>query len=249
MQAALLASQRGHEVILYEKEGILGGQLRVSSIAPCKKEMEAALEHMKHMLSKTHAKVILNKAPSKEEILSHNPESVIVAIGSRPFLPNVAGIDLPSVYNVRMVYESAVDLGGNVVIVGGGDIGCETADLLAEKGMSVTIVEELDEPLHRMKDIPKQELLTRLKNKNVTILTSTKVVAIETGKVIVDTENGIRKELSVDSVIFSTGAVSADSIAETLNGLVAEVYVVGDAKEPSNLGAALRSATAIALAL
>ena len=100
-----------------------------------------------------------------------------------------------------------------------------------------------------MKEIPKQELLRRLKNKNVTILTGTTVMAIETGKVIVDTKDGIRKELSADSVIFSTGSVSADSLAETLKGLVEEVYVVGDAKEPANLGTALRSATAVALSL
>jgi 2,4-dienoyl-CoA reductase-like NADH-dependent reductase (Old Yellow Enzyme family)/thioredoxin reductase len=249
MQAAILASRRGHEVILYEKDDILGGQLRVSSVAPCKEEMEAALEHMKHMLGKTCASVILNKAPSEEDILSHNPAAVIVAIGSKPFLPDVAGIALPSVYNVRMVYESAADLGKNVVIVGGGDIGCETADFLTEKGISVTIAESLEEPLQRMKEIPKQELLRRLKNKNVTILTSTKVTAIDAGKVIVDAGNGIRKELSADSVIFCTGSVPADSLAETLKGLVAEVYVVGDAKEPANLGAALRSATAVALTL
>ncbi len=249
MQAAFLASQRGHEVILYEKEDTLGGQLRVSSAAPCKEEMEAALEHMKHMLSRTSAKIILNKAPSKEEILSHNPEVVVVAIGSRPLLPDVAGIDLPSVYNVRMVYESAVDLGEKVAIVGGGDIGCETADLLTEKGMTVTIVETLAEPLHRMKEIPKQELLRRLQSKNVTILTSTRVTAIETGKIVVDTGGGIRKELTADSVIFATGSVSVDSLPETLKGLFAEVYVVGDAKGPANLGAALRSATDVALAL
>jgi 2,4-dienoyl-CoA reductase-like NADH-dependent reductase (Old Yellow Enzyme family)/thioredoxin reductase len=249
MQAALLASKRGHDVILYEKDDTLGGQLRISSIAPCKEEMDAALQYMKYTLSKTNAKVILNKAPSKDDILSHNPEAVIFALGSTPALPNVPGIDLPLVYNVRTVYEDAVGLGRNVVIVGGGDIGCETADLLAEKGMSVTIVEALEEVLHRMKEIPKQELLKRLKNKDVTILTSTKVTAIEAGKVIVDAQKGIRKELSTDSVIFSTGSVSADSLAETLKGLVAEVYVAGDAKEPANLGAALRSATAIALVL
>ncbi len=248
MQAALLASQRGHKVILYEKEDSLGGQLRISSMAPCKEEMEAALQHMKHVLSKTNATVILNKAPSKEEILSHKPEAVIIAIGSRPFLPNIAGIDLTSVYNVRTVYESDVDLGQNVVIVGGGDIGCETADLLSEKGISVTIVEALGQPLHRMKEIPRQELLRRLKNKNVAILTGTKVTTIENGKILVET-NGIRKELATDSVIFSTGSVSADSLAETLKSLVEEVYAVGDAQEPANLGAALRSATAIALAL
>jgi NADPH-dependent 2,4-dienoyl-CoA reductase/sulfur reductase-like enzyme len=249
LQAALLASQRGHDVILYEKDSVLGGQLRISSVAPCKEEMGAALQHMKYMLGKTYAKVILNKAPSKEEILSHNPEAVIIAIGSRPFLPDIGGTDLPTVYNVRTVYESAVELGESVVIVGGGDIGCETADLLTEKGISVTIVEALEEPLHRMKEIPKQELLRRLRNKNVAILTGTNVMVIETGKIIVDTKDGIRKELPADSVIFSTGAVPADSLAETLKSLVEEVYVVGDAKEPANLGAALRSATAAALAL
>ncbi len=249
MQAALLASQRGHEVILYEKDDTLGGQLRISSIAPCKEEMKAALQHMKCMLGKTNARVILRKAPTNKEILSHNPDAVIVALGSRPFLPNVPGKDLPSVYDVRMVYESAIDLGKNVVIVGGGDIGCETADLLAEKGMSVTIVEALEEPLHRMKEIPKQELLKRLKNKNVTILTGTKVMAIETGKVVVETKDGIGKELATDSVIFSTGSISSDSLAETLKGFAEEVYVVGDAKEPGNLGAALRSATSVALTL
>jgi 2,4-dienoyl-CoA reductase-like NADH-dependent reductase (Old Yellow Enzyme family)/thioredoxin reductase len=249
MYSAILASQRGHEVILYEKEGVLGGQLRISSVAPCKAEMEGALEHMKLMLGKTGAKIILNKAPSKDEILSHNPEAVIIATGSRPFLPDLAGTDLPSVYDVRTIYESAVDLGKNAVVVGGGDTGCETADLLAEKGMGVTIIEMLGEPLHNMKDIPKQELLKRLGDKNVKILTRAKLVAIEPGKVIVDAEGGVRKELSTDSVILSTGSVPSASLAEALRGLVEEVYVVGDAKEPSNLGTALRSATAAALEL
>src|SRR5512143_391141 len=71
MQAALIASQRGHEVILCEKDGSLGGQLRISSIAPCKEEMEAMLQHMKYMLGKTDAKVMLHKAPASKEILSY----------------------------------------------------------------------------------------------------------------------------------------------------------------------------------
>ncbi len=249
MQAALLASQRGHEVVLYEKDDTLGGQLKISSIAPCKEEMEEALRHMKYMLSRTNAKVILRKAPTIEEILSHNPEAVIVALGSRPSLPNIPGIDLPSVYDVRSVYEGAVDLGRSVVIVGGGDIGCETADLLAEKGMSVTVVEALEEVLHRMKEIPKQELLKRLGNLNVKILTSTKVKAIEAGGIMIEAKDGAAEALAADSVIFCTGAVSIDSFADALKGSVEEVYVVGDAKDPGNLGAALRSATAVALAL
>lgn len=73
--------------------------------------------------------------------------------------------------------------------------------------------------------------------------------AIETGKVIIETKNGIRKELATDSVIFSTGSVSADSFSETLKDHIKEVYMVGDAKEPGTLGLALRSAPAFALAL
>ncbi len=247
MQVALLASQRGHEVTLYEKDGTLGGQLRISSIAPCKEEMEAALRHMKYMLGKTNTKIILNKAPTHQEILSDNPDVAILALGSKPFLPNIPGMDLPSVYDVRAVYEKHVDLGKDVLIVGGGDIGCETADLLSEQGMNVTIVEVLEEPLHRMKEIPRQELLKRLRNKKVTILTNAKVIAIETGNVIVESKDGARSELTSDSVIFSTGAVTVDSLAETLKGSVGEIHVVGDAEEPGNLGAALRSATDIAL--
>lgn len=242
MQAATLASQRGHEVILYEKDDTLGGQLRISSVAPCKEDGSSAQAHEIYAWQ-DERKGYFAEAPTDKEILSHNPEVVIAALGSRPSLPYIRGIDLPSVYNVRRVYEGTIDLGMNA------DIGCETADLLAEKGMGVTIVEALEEALHRMKEIPKQELLKRLRNKNVTILTSTKVMAVGSGKVIVETKDGINKELAADSVIFSTGAVSADSLAEALKGSVEEVYVVGDAKEPGNLVAALRNATEVALAL
>jgi len=249
MQVAVVASQRGHEVILYEKDNTLGGQMKISSIAPRKEEMEGALRHLKYMLGKTNTKIILNKAPTNKEILSENPDVVILAMGSKPFLPNIPGIDFPSVYDVRTVYERLLDLGKDVVIVGGGDTGCETADLLSEQGMNVTIVEMLEEPLHRMKEIPKQELLKRLKNKNVTILTNAKVIAIEIGKVIIESKDGIRNELTADSVIFSTGAITLDSLAETLRGSAEEIYAVGDAKEPGNLGAALRSAADVALNL
>jgi 2,4-dienoyl-CoA reductase-like NADH-dependent reductase (Old Yellow Enzyme family)/thioredoxin reductase len=249
MQAALLASRRGHEVVLYEKNDALGGQLRIASLAPCKEEVEGALRYMEYMLGKTQAKLVLNTSATVEDILSHNPEAVIIAVGSTPILPDVPGGALPSVYDARTVYERPLELGRDVVIVGGGDIGCETADLLAERGAMVTVVEMLEEPLHRMKEIPKRALLGRLKKKNVEILTSTKVIAVEAGKVSVEGNNGVRKELTADAVIFSTGSLPADSLSGLLRDSVEEVYVVGDARTPGSLGAALRSATDVALNL
>lgn len=248
IQASIIASQRGHEVILYEKEESLGGQLRLASKAPFKEGMNEALRYLKHSIGKTNTKVILGKAVSLEEILSQKPDAVIIATGSISCLPNIPGIDPSFVYDVKTVYEkSSIELGTDIVILGGGDIGCETADLLSHDSRNITIVELCDEPLKRMKDIPREELLNRLKEKGVAIITSCKVIAIEENKVITEDRNGFKKDVKADSVIFAVGSIPVNSLFNSLQSLVEEIYLVGDANEPGNLGAALRSATEIGL--
>jgi 2-enoate reductase len=242
-----LASQRGHEVILYEKTGSLGGQMRLASMAPFKGEMDEVLRYLKHSLGKTQIKIMLKCAPTVEEILSQKPDVVIIAIGSKPALPDIPGIDQPFVFNVRTVYERIIELGVNVVILGGGDTGGETADLISSDMRKITIVEVLDEPLKKMKDIPRQELLKRLKEKRVTIFTDSKAMGIEKGKIIIEDKNGVKRELMADSVIVATGNCPVNSLFNSLKGSVEEIYLAGDAKQPSNLGAALRSATEICL--
>jgi 2,4-dienoyl-CoA reductase-like NADH-dependent reductase (Old Yellow Enzyme family)/thioredoxin reductase len=247
IQSAILTSQRGHEVILYEKTGSLGGQMRLAPMAPFKGEMDEALRYLKHSLEKTQTRVILKCAPAVEEILSHKPDVVIVALGSKPALPNIPGIDQPFVFDVRTVYERIIELGVNIIIFGGGDTGCETADLIYSEARNITLVEVLDEPLKKMKDIPKQELLKRLKEEGVTFFTHSKAISIEKGKVIIEDKDGVKKELIADSVIVATGNCPVNSLCDSLKGSVEEIYLVGDAKQPGNLGAALRSATEIGL--
>ncbi len=247
MQSALIVSQRGHKAILFEREGSLGGQLRLAWKAPFKDEVGEILRYLEHSLGKTSIKIIFGTTATEKEVLSQEPDVVIIALGSKPILPNIPGADLPFVFDVRAVYEKPLELGLNVIIVGAGDIGCETADLLSEQARNVTIVELLDEPLKRMNDLPKAELLGRLKKKWVQILTSMEVMAIEKGHVIVASKDGIKKKLTADSVIFSVGSGRVDFLYGALKDSVKEVYVVGDAKEPGNLGAALRSATEVGL--
>lgn len=247
IQSAILASQRGHEVILYEKGESLGGQICLASLAPFKDEMAEALRYLKHSLGKTQTKIILGCAPTLEEILSQKPDTVIIATGSKPALPHIPGMNQPFVFDVRTVYESTIELGEDIVIIGGGDTGCETADLVSLKSKNVTIVEVLDEPLKKMKDIPRQELLKRLKEKGITIFANSKAISIEKGKVIIEEKDGVKRELLADSVIVATGNCPANSLFNSLKGSVEEIYLAGDAKEPCNLGAALRSATEICL--
>ena len=248
IQSAILASQRGHEVTLYEKKESLGGLLRLACIAPFKEGINEFCRYLIHSLRKTNTKVITGKAFSSEEILSQNPDVVIIAIGSKSYIPNITGIEQPFVYDVRAVYEkSSIDFGKDIVILGGGDIGCETADHLSSQSKNVTIVEMCDEPLRRMKEIPKEELLKRLKEKGVTILTNTRVIGIEKGKVIIESKDGAKKGLKADSVIIAVGSVPENALFDSLRGKVKEIFLVGDSQEPGNIGSALRSATEVGL--
>ncbi len=246
IQSAILASQRGHGVTLYEKGESLGGQLHFACRAPFKDGINEFCRYLRDSLAKANVKVISGKDVSPEEILSQKPDAVIIATGSKSFIPSIPGIELPFVFTVRSIYEKAtVVLGKNIIIIGAGDIGCETADMLSSESKTVTIVELCNEPLMRMKEIPKQELLNRLQEKGVSIITTCKVIAIEDGKVLIEDKSGPAKELKADSVVVSVGSIPENSLYEALKDKVKEIYIIGDAKEPGNIGAALRSATEV----
>jgi pyruvate/2-oxoglutarate dehydrogenase complex dihydrolipoamide dehydrogenase (E3) component len=116
-------------------------------------------------------------------------------------IPNIPGIDQPFVHDVRIVYEKPIELGSDIVILGGGDIGCETADFLSSQSKHVTIVEMFEEPLKRKKEIPREELLKRLKDRGVTIITRSKAREIRSGGVIIEEKNGTQKECVISTLV------------------------------------------------
>lgn len=247
MQTAILASQRGHQVTLYEKSSSLGGQFRLAGKAPLKYEADELLRYLNYMLSKTNVKVVMNKEASINDITAESPDAVILAAGSRFKMPDIPGVNLQFVYDVRQVYEKNPELGKHIVIFGGGEIGCETADMLSAENREITVIEILPAVLSKMKDIPREDLLRRLKEKKVRILTETEAVSIEQGKVQIKDKEGTHSFLRTDSVIFSIGTIPENSLLSSLKEKVPEIYVTGDAAEPGNVGNALRSAAKAAL--
>lgn len=246
MQAAIIASQRGHDVELWE-QGRLGGQARLSSIAPCKEDTADILRYLKHVLDKSSVRVRTSSPVKVSDILDQAPDAVLVATGSRPAILSIPGADSDMATDVRSVYENRSIDGQKIVIIGGGDIGCETADWLAGPERQVTVVEILPDVLHRMKKIPKQRLLARLSRKDVTILTETRITAIEKNRVLLQKKGGSAFELEADRVIFAIDAVPENRLVKDLKGTVKQVMAIGDAASTGNLGAALRSGTAAAL--
>jgi len=247
IQAALIAAQRGHAVQLWEQSDRIGGQIRFAHLAPFKAEMAGILNYLKNALQNSPVIVRLGRRVDAFEIAAFGPDTVIVATGSRPGLPPIPGIEADRVVQARALYEGAWPAGDRIVIVGGGDIGCETADWLAASGKQVSIVETAPQVLARMKDIPKARLLARLAEKNVQIYTETQVVSIEARKVRLKKKDGSEFRLQADLVVLGINAQSEDVLFHRLPGKVKEVIAVGDAASPGNLGAALRNATEAAL--
>ncbi len=248
IQAAVIAGQRGHKVELWEQHR-LGGQIRLADIAPCKEEMAEALRYLEHSLTHSGITVHMGRKPLADEIIARAPDVVIVACGSRPGTLPVPGIDLPHVSSARDLYEKDLPTGANSIIVGGGELGCETADWLANPARKVTVVEILSDVLGKMKKLPKGQLLARLSEKGVRIITETRLTAIAADTVHLINNDGDEITMKADTVILAVNAEPVNQLVRELNGKVGKVVAVGDAAAPGNLGSALRSATEEALAL
>ena len=205
--------------------------------------------NLKNSLDKSDVKVRCGLPTDISEVVSTAPDVVIVATGSRTGLLPIPGIDSDLVTDVRKVYENRSAIRQKIVIIGGGDIGCETADWLADPETRVTVVEILPKVLHRMKKIPRERLLARLSEKGVTILTETQVTSVEENSVLLRKKGGEIFSLKVDNVIIAIDSEPENSLVNALKDKIEEVVAVGDAASPGNIGSALRSATSVALSI
>jgi len=246
MQAAILADQRGHEVELWEQNH-LGGQVRLASKAPFKEEVSEVLRYLKHCLDNSKITVHTGHRAGADEIISFAPDVVIVATGSIEGELDIPGIDSDIVVFASDLYKQEYDLGRRVVIIGGGDIGCETADWLATSDRQVIIVEIVPQVLSKMKKIPRERLLSRLVEKGVKIFTETQVTSVEKDRVWLARKDGEEFIIEADKVIVAIQAKPEDSLLHELKDKVKNIIAVGDAKMPGNIGSALRSATEAAL--
>jgi NADPH-dependent 2,4-dienoyl-CoA reductase/sulfur reductase-like enzyme len=246
-QAALVASQQGHEVELWEQSERIGGQIRLAHLAPFKQEMAGILTYLINCLNNSPVKIRTGQPADRSKITAFKPDVVMVATGSRPGLPPVPGIDADFVVQARDLYLSGPPAGDRIVIIGGGDIGCETADWLAGPNKQISVVDIAPAVLARMKNIPKERLLKRLSEKGVRLYEATRVISIEEKKVRLKRKDESEFTLEADLVVIGINAQSEDSLIDSLRGNVKEVLAVGDAAAPGNLGAALRNATEVAL--
>ena len=247
MEAAMTAALRGHKVTLYDKGNELGGKLLIASIPPYKDELQTLVKSLSSRVRKAGVEIKLKSDVGPATIEKENPDVLIMATGSTSLIPNIPGVAGPNVVLAEDVLTGAKTVSGNVLIVGGGMVGCETAEFLLERGKGVTQVTVI-EMLNRMADnvspTYRPFFLARLKKAGIKMETNTIVQEITIEGVNVE-QKGVAGFIKGDAVVLAAGFKSNPTLDEKNREKIAEVYVIGDCLKPRMIKEAIEEGFAI----
>ena len=246
MEAARVATLRGHDVTLFEKEDRLGGQMFEASVPPGKAELIHLVEYLTTQMKKLNIKVKLNTPLTEEIVEKEKPQVLVIATGSRPFKPKIEGLDKAVL--AKDVLLKKVEAGQNVIVIGGASVGCETALWLKEQGKEVQIVEILPQICMDSPILEKFAMIQSLTGCGVCLNCSTTPVSITDKGVVVKDRSGEERTIEADTVVLAAGAVSNKELwSLKQSGHVTEFIArVGDSVKPGLIIDAVHEAAAIA---
>jgi NADPH-dependent 2,4-dienoyl-CoA reductase/sulfur reductase-like enzyme len=249
-EAAIVAAQRGHNVILYEKNKKLGGMFHTASVPPWKGEITTFLAWQITALNNLGVKICLNTEVTESMIKEGKPDTVIVATGSNPIVPPIPGKENVFVKSGVDLLNAKFNVTGNIAVIGGGLIGGEVAHYLITHGNKVTIIEVLDQIVKEVPNNIKHFLFKTFDEHKVKIYTNTTVKKINPdGTIIIENSDGIQTIGKFDSVLMATGVQSEVKIYNALKDCGIELVVVGDAKRAANALEAIQDAYITAMTI
>ena len=246
MEAAITCASRGHDVILCEKSDKLGGVLLCEDDVPFKKHLKRYLKQQADKVMSSGIDVRLNTLATKELAMSLSPDVIIAAIGAKPSIPDIEGIDGANVIEATELYLNPQRAGKKVVILGGGLVGAELAVYLGGMGKDVTVVEMLpfinvgDNFLHGI------ALGIELDNAGVVRALSTKAVRISNDGVLCESVDG-DVFYPADTIVCALGQTPLREDADELRFCAPTFYQIGDCLAPKTIYEATRTAHQIAL--
>lgn len=253
LQAAWIMAARGHKVELFEKEGYLGGAFLPASYPPSKSVLGKMIGFYIRQCEKYGVRIVMNTELTVEMVREMKPDAVVIATGSRNLVPPIKGLDEAAVLNPCDVLLGKVVTGHKVLIAGGGLIGAETADYLAEQGREVTIIEMKPEIASDLDPYGKPMLLKELNDHGVSLLKNAAIQEfLRDGVTYKDTTKEAAKLQTLagfDSVVLALGTRNYNLFADALNEIVNEVYVIGDAKKAGKVYAATHEAAEVAMSI
>ena len=250
---AALAKQRGHRVMLWERESVLGGQLAIAAKARMNSRFGEWIRWQEDRLRRLAVTVELRHEATLDDIEVVGPNVVVVATGSVPRTLDVPGVDQPFVHQAVDVMRGDVELGHHVLVVADDDSATPlaVADHLSGLGHRVTVTFPATAPPRELDSYTIQASLARLDRDGAHLVPLAQVVAIEPGRVhLAHIFSGRRWTLEgVDNVVLACGAVSDNELYVSLKRARPNVHVLGDAYQPRRMAGATRHAWQLASSL
>lgn len=249
MEAAITAAEAGHDVTLYEKSGVLGGQLAAAATPSFKTQLQELVKYFTRQLELKGVKVVMNKTLTADSAELADADRIIVGTGAVPVMPKLTGIE-KTIDVITAHTDPAKVKGEKIVYCGGGLSACDSALETAMNGKQVAIVEMLDEVAINDHFVNKASLLPMLAKYNVEIHTGCTVKEItDEGVKAVDKE-GKEIMLPADTVVAAFGmrpdTTFADAIADKYH---AKTRLIGDCDKVGKVGGAVRGGYYAAISL
>ena len=229
LEAARVAALRGHDVTLFEKTTSLGGQLNIACVPPRKEEMRRATQDLIHAVCNASVHLCMGQTRTAEQLKDAGFEAVINAVGAHSAAPRIPGIDSVNVADAWKVLAGEQQVYGTVAVIGGGMVGCETAEYLAARGCKVSVIEMMDKIAAGESTTILPTLLENYKTYGVEQYPSHKVKEFRMDAVVCENKDGAEVTIPCDYIVLAMGARSNAFDAAALEAAGIPVYSIGDA--------------------
>ena len=229
LEAARVAALRGHDVTLFEKTTSLGGQLNIACVPPRKEEMRRAAQDLIHAVCNAGVHLCMGQTRTAEQLKDAGFDAVINAVGAHSAAPRIPGIDSVNVADAWKVLAGEQQVYGTVAVIGGGMVGCETAEYLAARGCKVSVIEMMDKIAAGESTTILPTLLENYKTYGVEQYPSHKVKEFRMDAVVCENKDGAEVTIPCDYIVLAMGARSNEFDAAALEAAGIPVYSIGDA--------------------
>ena len=238
MEAAITLADRGHQVILAEKSGRLGGAIRFAGHVSFKSKLDQLMQVLIRRVERRKITVMLNTGMTPELARSLRPDAIVCAIGADPIVPPVPGVDLEIAVSAVGMHEHMEEIGQNVVILGGGLVGCEESILLGELGKKVTVLEMKPELCRDAPFLHHEAVLLEMERLGITARTGMRCTGILPDGVTAE-QDGKEIKLPADTVIIAAGLSPKLDEAESFRSCAPEFWKIGDCRQARNVRLAI----------
>lgn len=248
LEAAWVMARRGHIVDVYEKESAAGGTFRLAMVPPGKQDFGKMIYAYTSLLSKYGGRIHYNTEVTEDFLKRLSADVIVLATGCRPLVPEIPGLNMDRVTPANDILAGKeIISGAKVLIIGGGLVGCETAEFMNLYHNRITIIDMEEKLAKDCVSRVRSVLLRRLEKAGTRLLTGTKVL-----EVLKDGVRAVREEKEIvldgfDALVLSLGARSYNPLGKAAEKYIKEVYTIGDAARARDAKYAIYEGAKLAL--